>query len=161
MLSAAWSLHLAERQPADQERTDSLSHLHAAVEAICDIGAGPGHDGPRRWERITDRFGVWDEMRDHYGPRELSDAKQLTRDLRNITQHGSDDVLVNLGYPAEAIRPLSKQRSATGEDLAIARAVTAHGVLHEAVRTVVKRLAEDGIENGWDDDRFRRLYDAD
>ncbi len=40
-----------------------------------------------------------------YGQRELNEAKQLTRDLRTITQHGSDDILVNLGYPPKRSGP--------------------------------------------------------
>jgi len=97
--SAAWALHLAERAPADQERTDALVHLRSAIEAICDTATGPTGDGDRRWARITERFGVWKAMGGVYGQRELKEAKQLAHDLRNITQHGSDDILVNLGYP--------------------------------------------------------------
>lgn len=112
--SAAWALHLAERDPVDQERTDAVVHLRSAIEAICDTGSGPTGDTERRWARITERFGVWKEMSGVYGQRELKEAKQLARDLRNITQHRSDDILVNLGYPPEAIRPMQDGRSLTG-----------------------------------------------
>jgi hypothetical protein len=158
--SGAWALHLAEREPVDQERTDSLVHLRSAIEAICDTATGPTGEGDRRWARITERFGVWKKMRGVYGQRELEEAKQLTRDLRNITQHGSDDILVNLGYPPEAIRPMQDGRSLTGEQLGLARAAAAYPVLHRAVREVVSRLALDGITNGWDDQRFRQQFEA-
>lgn len=157
--SAAWALHLAEREPNDQERTDSLVHLRSAIEAICDTGTGPTGASERRWARITERFGIWKDMRGVYGQRELEDAKQLARDLRNITQHGSDDILVNLGYPPEAIRPMQDGRSLTGEQLGLARAAAAHPVLHRAVREVVSRLALDGITDGWDDERFRQRFE--
>jgi hypothetical protein len=157
--SAAWALHLAEREPVDQERTDALVHLRSAIEAICDTGTGPSGDGDRRWARITERFGVWKQMSGVYGQRELKEAKQLARDLRNITQHGSDDILANLGYPPEAIRPMQDGRSLTGEQLGLARAAAAYPVLHHAVREVVSRLARDGIANGWDDPRFRQQFE--
>lgn len=159
--SAAWALHLAEREPNDLERTDELVHLRTAIEAICDTGEGPGGGAEKRWARITERFGIWKSMRGVYGQRELEDVKQLARDLRNITQHGSDDILVNLGYPPEAIRPLQGGRTITGEQLGLAHAAAALPVLRHAVREVVRRLAKDGIENGWDDARFRSQFRAD
>jgi hypothetical protein len=111
--SAAWALHQAEREPNELERTDRLVHLRAAIEAICDTGEGPSGGVEKRWARVTERFGIWKEMRGVYGQRELEDAKRLARDLRNISQHGSDDILVNLGYPPEAIRPLKDGRTLT------------------------------------------------
>ena len=157
--SAAWALHLAERAPADQERTDALVHLRSAIEAICDTGNGPTGDGDRRWARITERFGVWKAMSGFYGQRDSKEAKRFARDLRNIAQHGSDDILVNLGYPPEAIRPMQDGRALTGEQLGLARAAAAYPVLHHAVREVVSRLARDGIADGWNDERFRRQFE--
>ncbi len=70
VLSGAWQLHLAERQPADVERTDELVHLHTAIDALCDLGLGPGdHDTQRRWRAITERFGVWKALRTCTGPK--------------------------------------------------------------------------------------------
>lgn len=157
--SAAWALHLAERAPVDRERTDALVHLRSAIEAICDVGNTPTGDGDRRWAQITERFGVWKTMSGVYGQRELKDAKQLARDLRNITQHGSDDILVNLGYPPEAIRPMQDGRSLTGEQLGLARAAASYPVLHRAVREVVSRLAHQGITDGWNDEHFRQQFE--
>jgi hypothetical protein len=155
VLSAAWQLHLAERQPADIERTDELVHLHTAIDALCDLELGPNdHDTQKRWNAITGQFGVWEELKNVYRAEELQQAKQLGRDLRNITQHGSDDVLVNLGYPKGAKRQVQGRRELTGEQLSLARASFTLPVLRHGVRTVARRLAVDGIENGWADDRF-------
>jgi hypothetical protein len=155
VLSAAWHLHLAERQPADIERTDELVHLHTAIDALCDLGLGPNdRDTQKRWNAITVRFGVWEELENVYRAEELQQAQQLGRDLRNITQHGSDDVLVNLGYPKGAKRQVRGRRELTGEQLSLARASFTLPVLRHGVRTVARRLAVDGIENGWADDRF-------
>ena len=46
-LSSARQLHLAERQPADIERTDELVHLHTAIDALCDLGLGQATTAPR------------------------------------------------------------------------------------------------------------------
>jgi hypothetical protein len=157
--SAAWALHLAERQPNDLERTDEVVHLRGAIEALCDAGRGPDDkDAEKRWGRITKRFGVWDAMTGLYGRRELKDAQQLARDLRNITQHGSDDILVNLGYPTGALRRVQGGRTLTSEELGLARAAAALPVLREAVRTVIRRLAITGIADGWDDERFSQEF---
>lgn len=50
-------------------------------------------------------------------------------------------------------------RSVTGEQLSLARAAAAYPVLHSAVREVVRRLAHEGITNGWDDERFRQQFE--
>jgi hypothetical protein len=157
--SAAWSLYLAERQPNDLELTDELVHLRAAIEAICDTGDGTAASADVRWARITERWGVWREMRAFYGQGELEDAKHLARDLRNIAQHGSDDVLVNLGYPPKRIRSLAGDRKLTGEQLGLARAAATVPVLRQAVRDVATRLVAEGRANGWDDEWFRNLLE--
>jgi hypothetical protein len=135
-----------------------LVHLRTAIEAICDVSHDSNDSAEKRWARITNRFGIWNEMQGIYGGRELRDAQRLARDLRNITQHGSDDILVNLGYPPEAVRPLKDGRRLTGEQLGLAQAAATVPVLRHAVREVVSRLATDGVENGWDDDRFRDYF---
>jgi hypothetical protein len=159
VLSGAWQLHIAERQPADIERTDELVHLHTAIDALCDLGLGPvDHDARKRWNAITKRFGVWEELRNVYRSEELEQAQQLGRDLRNITQHGSDDVLVNLGYPKGAKRQVHSKRELSGDRLGLARASFTLPVLRHDVRTVARHLALDGIENGWADDRFAGFF---
>jgi hypothetical protein len=162
VLSGAWALHQAERQPADIERTDELVHLHTAIEALCDLDLGPtDKDAQKRWRRITERFGVWHELGNVYRAKELEEAQRLGRDLRDITQHGADDVLVNLGYPKGATREVQGRRKLTGEQLALARASFALPVLRHGVRGVARRLAMDGITNGWDDDRFKGFFEPD
>jgi hypothetical protein len=160
VLSGAWQLHLAERQPVEIQRTDELVHLHTAIDALCDIGLGPDdHDTQKRWNAITKRFGVWEELRNVYRAEELDQAQQLGRDLRNITQHGSDDVLVNLGYPKGARREVQGKRELTGEQLSLARASFTVPVLRHGVRAVAHQLADDGIQNGWSDERFAGFFD--
>lgn len=159
VLSAAWQLLIADRQPGGIQRTDELVHLHTAIDALCDIGLGPDdHDTQKRWNVVTQRFGVWEELKDVYRPEELDQAQRLGRDVRDVTEHGSDDVLVNLGYPKGARRQVQGKRELTGEQLSLARASFTLPVLRHGVRSVARRLAVDGIENGWDDSRFKGFF---
>lgn len=166
LLGAAHSLYLAEREPSDLERTDRVLHLYAAIEALCEPSLGAGApvgwmqrflrhfrrsqpERENRWGRVTERYGVWRELRDVYAQSELTDAQRLTRDLRNLAAHSADAVLANLGFPTSVTRPIGGTRVVTGEDLALARAATALPVLRTAVRETTARLVAGAIENGW------------
>jgi hypothetical protein len=111
--------------------------------------------GAKRWARLTERYGVWRQLRRFYEQKELEELKELTQDLRNITAHGSDDVLVNLGYPEASIRPMMGDRELTGQQLAVARAAAAKPVLRHAVREVTLRLAREVVDRNFDDDWYR------
>lgn len=115
-IAAAACLYTLNRRPTDLHRTDALLHLEAAVEAICDTD-DTDLEGGRRWAAITDRLGVWRGLKG-YTSRELNEAKRLSRDLRNIAAHGSDQVLLNLGYPRDLARPLKDGRIRSGQELA-------------------------------------------
>jgi hypothetical protein len=158
VLSASWSLYLAGRLPTDLERTDRLVHLSAAIDALCDLGEGPTGETAGRWGRLAERLGVWRELRGPYLQDEIEDAKQLARDLRNITLHGSDDTLVNLGYPPELIRELPNERQLLGEQLDLAQAASVYPIVSTAVRLAALRLAHEAIESGWSDDAFRSNF---
>lgn len=157
-LSAAWSLFLAERKPQELERTDRIVLISAAIEALCDLGEGPTGSGKGRWDALSDHFRVWDEIRGSYSGKEIEEAKSLARDLRNMTAHGSDDTLVNLGYPPELIRKLSglrqpngEARTRSGEELSLARTAAIYPVIATAVGLAASRVAQQSIESGWDD----------
>ena len=165
-LSAAWSLFLAERKPQELERTDRIVLVSAAIEALCDLGRGPTGGGKGRWEALSDRLGVWDEIRESYSDKEIEEAKSLARDLRNMTAHGSDDTLVNLGYPPELIRKLSRPRKGdeegrtrSGEELGLTQTAAIYPVIATAVRRAASRLAQQGIETGWDDAVFESNFE--
>jgi hypothetical protein len=96
-------------------------------------------------------------LRGTYQQHEIEEAKGLANDLRNIAAHGSDDVLVNLGYPASAVRVLPGGRRRSGAELGLARAAAAEPVLRHAVRDATHRLAIEAIANEWDDNWFRAV----
>lgn len=157
-LSAGWSLYLAERAPADLERTDRLMLVSAAIDALCDIGEGPTGEGANRWARFSERHGIWRDMRDAYMQEEIEEAKTLVRDLRNVATHGSDDTLVNLGYPPEQLRKLMGNRERTGQELSLAEAAAAFPVMATAAHMAARRIASQGVKSDWDDDVFRANF---
>jgi hypothetical protein len=158
-LSASWSLYLAERVPGDLERTDRLMLVFAALDALCDIGEGPTDDVDNRWGRFAERHGIWREMKDAYSQKDIKDAKVLVRDLRNIATHGSDDVLLNLGYPPEQIRKFRGGRERTGVELSLAEAATSFPVLATAAHLAARRIASQGVKSDWDDGLFLANFD--
>jgi hypothetical protein len=173
LLAAAHSLYVAGRQPSDLERTDRLLHIYAAIEALCDSGPTPQRSRGRlgrllrslrreyteranRWGRVTERYGIWRELRGVYAQRELNEAQRLTRDLRNLAAHSADAVLVNLGYPTGTTRRMGGSRVVSGEDLALARAATALPVIAGGVHAATVRLLRGAMANEWND----AWYDA-
>lgn len=85
--------------------------------------------------------------------------------MRNLTTHGSDDTLVNLGYPPELIRKLSgprkgngEGRTRSGEELSLAQTAAIYPVIATAVRLAASRVAQQGIESGWDDAVFEANF---
>lgn len=167
LLSAAWSLYLAEFSSSELERTDQLLHVYAAIEALCDRGDdGTSSEQPRRfrivgrrrrtnrgpenrWGRLTERLGVWKKMH-LYAQDELVEVRRVTRNLRNLRAHSADVVLANLGYPATATTWASG-RSPSGDELALARAAATAPVLAQVVHDAAAQLVRGAIEHGWDD----------
>lgn len=158
-LSAAWSLFQADRQPREAERTDRVVLVSAAMAALCDLGLGPTREGDARWAVLSERFGVWRDVGASYSKREVEEAKVLAEDLRNVATHGSDDILVNLGYPPELIRQLPRRRKRSGEDLSLAQTAAMYPIISTAVRLAARRVARQGIESGWDDAVFRAMFE--
>jgi hypothetical protein len=157
-LSAASSLYSASRLPSDLEYTDRLVHISAAIDALCDLGEGPTGETTSRWARITERYGIC-ELRGPYLQGEIEEAKALARNLRNIATHGSDDTLINLGYPPELVRALSDGRERIGGELGLAQAAAVLPIISTAVRLTARRVALQGIESGWDDEKFRANFE--
>lgn len=178
LLSAAWSLYLAEREPNDLERTDRLLHIHAAIDALSDPSGAERRPRPtllrrlfgrverekptqeNRWGRLTERYGIWRQMRNVYRQDELIAAQRLTLDLRNIGAHGADASLANLGYPAAAIRELRGGRVRTGEELALARAAASLPMITTAAHDAAVRLLRGALEHGWDDAWYEAQFAA-
>jgi hypothetical protein len=82
------------------------------------------------------------------------------RDVRNIAVHGSDAVLVNLGYPADAVRTMRGRRTVSGSELALAVIDSAWQPLGYAVPHVVRHLWLQAVDSGFDDVAFEANFGA-
>jgi len=129
---------LAERKPQELERTDRIVLVSAAIEALCDLGNGPTGGGHARWGALSDRFGVWDEIRGSYSGKEIEEAKSLARDLRKGNEEG---------------------RTRSGEELSLAQTAAIYPVIATAVKLAASRVAQQGIESGWDDAVFESNFE--
>jgi hypothetical protein len=155
VLSAAWVLYSIERTASDLQRTDQLMQLGTAMAALCDIEEGRQPGSLDRWKYVTDLLGIWRNLKGAYTQRELENARRLSSELRNISVHSSDTVLLNLDFPTTLTRELSARVRRTGEELALARMAATQPILRHAIREVALHFAQHGIQHGWDDTWFK------
>lgn len=155
VLSAAWVLYSIERTVSDLQRTDQLMQLGTAMAALCDIEEGRQRGSPDHWKYVTDLLGIWSNLKGAYTQRELENARKLASELRNISAHSSDTVLLNLDFPTTLTRELSARVRRTGEELALARMAATQPILRHAIREVALHFAQHGIQHGWDDTWFK------
>jgi hypothetical protein len=158
VLSAAWSLYLAEREPSDLMRTDRLLLTHSALEALVESRSVnwkrrrrwlPSSKRKRRvstWGRVLEAHGIWKEVGQFYSQREGREARQVALELRNVAAHSADAATVNLGR-----QPPGRHR-----DLALAQAATSFPMLSTAARRLAQELWRVARESDFDD----VVYDA-
>jgi len=162
LLSSAWSLYVAGSTPNPLEWTDRLLLLYTAVMALCEPPGEPARDEEvfGRWQHVAERAGVWSDLTERgYSAQRIQQAHARIRDARNIATHGSDSVLVNLGYPAEATRTVRGPREVPGADLALAVIRADWGPLLFAARAVTTELwcraQAENFDDGWFEDHFQ------
>jgi hypothetical protein len=159
LLSASWSLYVSDRRPNELEVTERLIALVTAVMSLCDPGEPVSDDEVfGRSMAVTDKLGVWDSEGLHLSRERISSLHARLRDVRNIATHGSDAVVVNLGYPAAVLRTMRGARQVEGSDLALAVIDSAWGPLAYAAGQVVRHLWADALDSRFDDEAFDRNF---
>jgi hypothetical protein len=163
LLSASSSLYASACRPNQLDVTERLMMLVSAVMTLCDPGGDPVADSVvlKRWLRVAERFDVWRQLDDlRLTPERIKDVHARIHDVRNIGTHGSDAVLINLGYPADAVRTMRGQRTVSGSDLALAVIDSSWQPLAYAVPKVLHRLWEDAMQHDFDDASFEIHFDG-
>lgn len=159
LLSVAWSLFHARRFPSLLEATDRALYLSTALASLCEPPAGAGGGVLPRWRRLRDRLGLRDELYARgYTDSELDDAERRSYAVRNISAHGGDAVLVNLGYPADAIRTFRSQPAMPGTELAISVLNLDRRPMLWALCEAVRRLLLQADQDDWSDERFEQSF---
>ena len=95
LLAAARWLYLADREPNELERVERLLCVWNAREALCErLGKGQGGTD-ERWEALVSRLRIRAHLRSRgYTDPEIKQAFGWSRDLRDMTSHTADAILV-------------------------------------------------------------------
>jgi len=118
LLSAAWSLYLAARPQTELQWIDRLMFVQRARNQICEQ---PGSADPwqKRWEALSANLSLATELSDRgFDEQSIGALSKRAWDLRNISIHSGDAVLVSLGYPPEREQPLRGRPPVSGSELA-------------------------------------------
>jgi hypothetical protein len=155
LLSASLSLLQASRG-SRFTLSERLRFFQAAVDALCEPPAGQG-GVLGRWGCIAQCYGVWEHLRGYgYVQSEVEEAQARLYQARNISTHGRDAVLIDLGYPSDVVRALRKGEMA-GADLAVSGLESDLTPLVMAVRHVLRALWDELPNSGWDDEAGRKI----
>lgn len=162
LLSATWAWRHAARGNSTLEVTDIMFYAFTCLAALCEDAERPTNDVMLgRWEALPGNVpGLYEKALESGLNREdLRNARKRLQDVRNLAAHGSDAVLVNLGFPASRIRAFGK-REVEGVELGF-------GSLHAALRPSLWLLRECLLhcwavadESDFSDDRFAALFVA-
>lgn len=112
-----------------------------------------------RWQALRTRLGLLDELNDHgLDATDIEGAERRLSDVRNIAAHGTDSVLVNLGYPAERRRVFGK-RERSGEELALAQLYSELRPMQWMVRQALQRVWSTVAAAGFSDEAFGNCFE--
>jgi hypothetical protein len=160
LLSATWAWRHAARGSSALEVTDIMFYAFTCLAALCeDPEAQSDRVMFRRWGALRHNVpGLLQRALDAGLDRDALDHAQRTlQDARNLAAHGSDAVLVNLGYPSTLTRTF-KKRQVEGVELGLAS-------LHAALRPSLWLLREALLhcwmvadESDFDDNKFNELF---
>ena len=86
-----------------------------------DLQERPGHAGSwqKRWEALSANLSLTAELSARgFDAQSIEALSQRAWDLRNISIHSGDAVLLSLGYPPEREQPLRRRPPISGSELA-------------------------------------------
>jgi hypothetical protein len=158
VLSAAWSLFLAERVPNALERADRVLHVFNARAALCEPPTPSETEADKRWRRLLDRLHIRRDLRRRgYQDQALQLAERRLQHARNISAHGADSFLLNFGYPAGAARKILRGPPVPRRELTLAVIAADLPPMIEIVRAATLGLVDRGRAAGWDDGVLEQL----
>jgi len=159
LLSAAWSLYLAARPQTELQWIDRLMFVQRARNQICEQ-PDCADSWPKRWEALSANLSLTTELSDRgFDEQSIGALSERAWDLRNISVHSGDAVLVSLGYPPEREQPLRGRRSIAGSELAplhVREAIEApFAAVHLAATKLRGLMLESEFDQGGWDEQFR------
>jgi hypothetical protein len=150
------SLHLMAAGRASRLLpSERVRAVMAAIESLGETASGKG--ARRRFLRLAAHHGTdaveargWTAVR-------VREAVERMRKARNIATHGSDAVLLDLGYPSDAARKMVYETVA-GTELAAGGIQSDLPVLVHVVGRTLERTIRQLARDGWEDDAFMSYF---
>lgn len=156
LLSSSLALFQASRRSRFQ-LSEQLRNAQTAIEVLCERAPGEGAF-LRRWERLADRFQIWDRVRHRgHSDEDIARVQTRVRDARNVATHGADAVLIDLDYPGDQRRRL-RGAVIEGDELAFSSLDADLSLLRFAIGEVLGQLWPAVRLSNWDDGEFERQF---
>lgn len=154
LLTAAWDLYLAARNPSDAPWIERLTHVMHAREALCEDPRGDGRTIEGRFQALCRELSVVDAVRRRgWGAHEVHLVGGELQRLRNIATHSSDVVRLRLGHAPT--RERSKLDSSRVAGIYIwAGTSPAYHVMRELTMSLWTQLDA----SDYDDELFESLF---
>lgn len=158
-LLSGTSAHYAAGRASRAPLSERIRDVQAALECLCEPAPGAGR-ARARWKSLAERFKVWDRVSAAraYTPESLRDLQQRLVNARNISAHGADAALIDLGW-GDVDRRL-KFGEARATDLAISALHRDLGAMLFAVGEALRGAWLAMLESDFDDDAFEQLFVA-
>lgn len=121
LLTATAALYSAGRGSRAQI-ADQVREARRSIECLCEPARNSNTgDARERWERLAKRLDVWQHVADAraYKPVAIDELQLRLIHARNISTHGADAALLDLGWTADD-RPLRGGGLAAATDLSLA-----------------------------------------
>jgi hypothetical protein len=140
--------------------TERLRFVLTAIEALGEPRPGKTMKW-KRWQRLSARHGIHQRLEERgYTAEEVSGAEERLKTARNIATHGSDAVLIDLGFPEGEQRALRYGPPAAAEDLGFPALSADLTIMIFAVQHVLSRLLPHMKEHDWDEEEFQLQFKA-
>ena len=154
LITAAWDLYLAARNPSDAPWIERLVHIMHAREALCEHPAGDGREVEGRFRAACGQLDVAEALKPRgWGSTELHAISGELRQLRNLATHGSDVSRLRLGHSPVRERP--KLESPRVSETYVREAASP---AYHAVRELCLRLWLDVDGRNYDDEAFESVF---
>jgi hypothetical protein len=156
LITAAWDLYLAARNPSDAPWIERLVHIMHAREALCEHSDGDNRNLEGRFRAACASVDVADALTARgWGPGDLQRIGGELRRLRNLATHSSDVSRLRLGHTPVRERP--KLDSPRIADTYVREAASP---AYHAVRELCIRLWIDMDQRDYDDGAYERVFVA-
>jgi len=142
---------------SDLTLSERISEVARAIERLCE----PANGGQvwKRWSRLSAHFKVWSTLGANrgYSPSRAKELQQRLRNARNISTHGADAALIDLGWTA-GNRHLMHGHTALADDLALAALYRDLRPMVAVVGEALQATWHAMLDSNFSEEAFERLF---